>query len=70
MVRVVPSTQKNVEGLVSLNIKHGLRTASAFLYLSPQSAVGSPYFILTGLSTSLKQNGAGRKKAVALRLSG
>ena len=42
MVRVVPSTQKNVEGLVSLNIKHGLRTASAFLYLSPQSAVRSP----------------------------
>ena len=39
-----------------------------FLYpvRSPQSTVY--IFILTGLGTSLKQNGTGRKSAVALRL--
>ena len=66
MDRAVPSTQKNLEGLGSVSIKQGLRTASS-LY----SSVRSPqyrghYFVLTRLGTSLQQNGAG---AVALRLS-
>ena len=64
MDRVVPTTQKNLEGL-GVSIKQGLRTASSFY-----SSVRTPwyrgrYFILTRLGTSLKQNGAG----AALRLS-
>ena len=64
MDRVVPSTQKNLEGL-GVSIKQGLRTASLF-YSSVRSPwYRGPYFILTRLGTSLKQNGAG----AALRLS-